>query len=230
MLKCSWSKAIGPSLLILLAACGSEAATSEAQGSADGGDPQAAVSGPQKRILAFGDSLFAGYGVGKENSYPAKLQNALRSRGTNAIVVNAGVSGDTTAAGRQRLAFTLNSQGVKPDLVILELGGNDLLRSLPPEETRENLDAMLAEIRGRDIDVLLMGMRSPPNFGAVFSSQFDDIYPELARKHDAELVPFFLESIYADASLFQNDRIHPTVEGLDELVADTVDDVEDALD
>lgn len=224
----NWSNSIWLVMTLLLAGCGSGSSADVA----DDGDPSGAevpVMGPPQRILAFGDSLFAGYGVGLENSYPAKLQNALRSRGTNAIIVNAGVSGDTTAAGRQRLAFTLDSQAVKPDLVILELGGNDFLRGLPPEETRANLDAMLAEIKARDIDVLLMGMRSPTNLGGMFAGKFDSIYPDLARKYDAELVPFFLEEIYTDPKLFQRDRIHPTVEGIEILVGDTVDEVEDAL-
>lgn len=229
MAMCYWSNGFALACALALAGCGGE---NSATGG-DDGDPAGAevpVMGPTQRVLAFGDSLFAGYGVGLANSYPAKLQSALRARGTNAIIVNAGVSGDTTAAGRQRLAFTLDSQAVKPDLVILELGGNDILRGLPPEETRANLDAMLAEISARDINVLLMGMRSPTNLGGVFGGKFDSIYPDLARKYDAELVPFFLEAIYTDPKLFQNDRIHPTVEGIEILVSDTVDEVEDALD
>lgn len=229
MAKRYWSNGIALACALALASCGNG---NSATGG-DDGDPAGAevpVMGPTLRVLAFGDSLFAGYGVGLENSYPAKLQNALRARGTNAIITNAGVSGDTTAAGRQRLAFTLDGQAVKPDLVILGLGGNDILRSLPPEETRANLDAMMQEITSRDIDVMLMGMRSPTNLGGVFGGKFDSIYPDLARKYDAELVPFFLEAIYTDRSLFQNDRIHPTVEGIELIVEDTVDEVEDALD
>ncbi len=229
MAKRIWSNATWLAMALALAGCGS--GNKGADG--DNGDPAGAevpIMGPQQRILAFGDSLFAGYGVGMENSYPAKLQNALRARGVNAIIVNAGVSGDTTAAGRQRLGFTLDSQTVKPDLVILELGGNDLLRSLPPEETRANLDAMVADIKERGIDVLLMGMRSPANLGGVFTTKFDSIYPDLARKYDVELVPFFLESIYTNPKLFQNDRIHPTEQGIEVLVGETVEEVEDALD
>ena len=228
MAKRCWSNGMALACALVLASCGSgNPATS-----GDDGDPVGAevpVMGPQQRILAFGDSLFAGYGVGLENSYPAKLQNALRARGTNAIIINAGVSGDTTAAGQQRLAFTLDSQAVKPDLVILGLGGNDILRGLPPEETRANLEAMMEEIKARDIDVMLMGMRSPTNLGGIFAGKFDSIYPDLARKYDAELVPFFLEPIYTDPKLFQRDRIHPTEEGIEIIVGDTVEEVEDAL-
>ncbi len=139
MAKRIWSKAMALAFVLmlapLLAACGSETSIDIA----DDGDPAGAevpVMGPQQRVLAFGDSLFAGYGVGLENSYPAKLQNALRARGTNAVIVNAGVSGDTSAAGLQRLKFTLDAQDSKPDLFILELGGNDLLRGLQPEDAR----------------------------------------------------------------------------------------------
>ena len=153
----------------------------------------------------------------------------MRGRGINARVIDAGVSGDTSAAGRQRLAFTLDAQKVKPDLVILELGGNDMLRGIQPDQTRANFEAMLEELRGREIPVLLMGMRSPPNYGAEYQQQFDSLYGELAREYGVGLVPFWLESIYEDQSLFLDDRIHPTAEGITELVEDTVDDVEAAL-
>lgn len=187
------------------------------------------VMGPERHILAFGNSLFAGYNVAPENAYPAKLQAALRARGINARVANAGVSGDTTAAGLQRLAFTLDAQREKPELVILELGGNDLLRSLSPEETRANLDKMLRELQRRDIPVVLFGMRAPPNLGEGFVSAYDDIYPELAEKYGAELVPFFLEPVYDRPDLIQQDRIHPTAKGIEALVSHTVDDVAAAL-
>lgn len=191
--------------------------------------PDIVVDGPERRILAFGDSLFAGYGLEEQQGYPEQLEDAMRGRGINARVIDAGVSGDTSAAGRQRLAFTLDAQRVKPDLVILELGGNDMLRGIQPEQTRANFEAMLEELRGREIPVLLMGMRSPPNYGEEYQQQFDSLYGELAREYDVALVPFWLESIYEDQSLFLDDRIHPTAEGITELVEDTVDDVEAAL-
>ncbi|MEX0342050.1 MAG: arylesterase, partial [Erythrobacter sp.] len=184
---------------------------------------------PERRILAFGDSLFAGYGLEEQQGYPEQLEDALRERGTNARVIDAGVSGDTSAAGRQRLAFTLDAQAVKPDLVILELGGNDMLRGIQPDQTRANFEAMLEELRDRGIPVLLMGMRSPPNYGPDYQRQFDGLYGDLAREYDVALVPFWLKSIYEDQSLFLEDRIHPTAEGIMALVGDTVDDVENAL-
>lgn len=187
------------------------------------------VSGPEVRILAFGDSLFAGYGVGKANSYPAQLESALRAEGRNVRIVNAGISGDTTAAGRQRLGFTLDAQKPAPDLVMLELGANDMLRALPPEETRANLTAMLDELRARGIPVLLMGMRAPPNFGPEFQRSFDRIYEELGRRPGVTLVPFWLEAIYRQPSLFQSDRLHPTAEGLGVLVGATKQAVSQAL-
>jgi acyl-CoA thioesterase-1 len=185
--------------------------------------------GPERRILAFGDSLFAGYGLQPGESYPARLEAALRARGVNARVINAGVSGDTTAAGWQRLAFTLDTQQVRPDLFILELGGNDLLRGLSPDETRANLARILAELKQRGIPVLVMGMRAPPNYGPDYQARFDAIYRELAREYGAALIPFWLEEIYREPELFQADRIHPTAQGIERLVAATIDAVERAL-
>jgi acyl-CoA thioesterase-1 len=187
------------------------------------------VMGPERVILAFGNSLFAGYGVGIENSYPAQLENALRASGVNAKIVNAGVSGDTTAAGLQRLAFTLDAQDTPPEMVLLELGGNDLLRNIAPSETRANLAAMIEEISSRGIKPVLYGMRAPPNYGPEFQSEFDGLYGELAEETDAELIPFWLESIYQRPELFQDDRIHPTRDGLGELVKATKGAVTTAL-
>lgn len=222
---------------VALAGCGSkndsavldDTATTAAAAKTRTPSVEREVTGPQRRILAFGDSLFAGYGIGQENSYPAQLQAALRSRGINAAVTNAAVSGETSGAGRQRLAFVLDSQEVKPDLVLLELGGNDMLRGLSPQETRANFDSMLGELNKRGIPAVLMGMRAPPNYGADYQRDFDAIYGDMAKKHGAALIPFWLESIYRDPKLFQNDRIHPTREGIAELVTDTVDEVEAAL-
>ncbi|MBO6527898.1 arylesterase [Erythrobacter sp.] len=217
-----------------LAACGNSGDVAEAPGTEIAGGEAAriteiVVEGPERRILAFGDSLFAGYGLEEQQGYPEQLEDAMRARGINARVIDAGVSGDTSAAGRQRLAFTLDAQAAKPDLVILELGGNDMLRGIQPDQTRANFEAMLEELRDREIPVLLMGMRSPPNYGEEYQRQFDALYGELAQQYDAALVPFWLESIYEDQSLFLDDRIHPTAEGITELVEDTVDDVEGAL-
>lgn len=187
------------------------------------------VAGPERRILAFGDSLFAGLGVGKENSYPAQLEAALRKDGVNARIINAGISGDTTAAGRQRLAFTLDANKPTPELVLVELGANDMLRAVSPAETRANLTAMLDELAKRRIPVLLMGMRAPPNYGPEYQRDFDAIYADLGKRPGVTLVPFWLETIYQRPELFQADRLHPTVEGLGVLVDATKRAVTDAL-
>lgn len=218
---------------VLLAACGPETpADDPAQAGAidpSGEEKIIPVMGERLDILAFGNSLFAGYGIGRENSYPAQLQAALRARGVNAQIANAGVSGDTTAAGLQRLNFTLDAQEQVPDLFILELGGNDLLRGLSPDETRSNLAAMLQELKQRKIPVLMMGMRAPPNYGPEYQAQFDALYADLAREYGAQLIPFWLEGIYQDQKLFQADRIHPTEEGIARLVETTVEQVAQAL-
>jgi len=222
---------------LALASCDDAAETAEAV-PASGAAPVAGeetvpptvpVMGEQVDIVAFGDSLFAGYNLDPRDAYPRKLEAALRARGINARIANAGVSGDTSAAGRNRLEFTLATQDEKPDLFILELGGNDLLRGISPAETRANFEAMLDTLQEGNVPVLLMGMRAPPNYGPQYQQQFDAMYRDLADEYDAELIPFWLEDIYQDPSLFQDDRIHPTVEGVEELVASTVEDVEEAL-
>lgn len=217
-------------LALALAACGEDAtAPEQAPAAASPLSEPSPVTGPERPILAFGDSLFAGYGLAEGESYPARLEAALREQGINAAVSNAGVSGDTTAAGRQRIAFVLDGLDAPPDLAIVELGGNDLLRGIPPSQTRENLAAILTELRERDVPVLLMGMRAPPNLGAAFVEEFDGLYRDLARQYGADLVPFFLAPVYARPELNQADRIHPTAAGIDALVATTVDEVAEAL-
>ncbi|MFM7350170.1 MAG: arylesterase [Erythrobacter sp.] len=223
------------SLALTLSACSGgtdEAAAPAAEVAEDGKPalPAIPVMGPERRIIAFGDSLFAGYGLDPRDAYPEKLEAALRAKGINAEVVNAGVSGDTTAAGLNRIEFTLASQKeTPPALFILELGGNDLLRGLSPDETKANLAKMLDVLKKAGVPVLLMGMRSPPNYGPEFQAKFDAIYRDLAREYDAALIPFWLEDIYREPSLIQADRIHPTADGVERLVASTLDEVEGAL-
>ena len=214
---------------LFLGACREEAPPAQPQQSAPPSGETRPISGPQVTILAFGDSLFAGYNVGEEESYPAVLEDTLRRQGINARVINAAVSGDTTQSGLRRIAFVLDNQPEPPDLAIVELGGNDLLRAIPPAETRDNLEQILAEFEQRGIPVLLMGMRAPPNLGEDFVGQFDSIYPELAEQYAAGLVPFFLEPVYDRPELIQPDRIHPTAPGIKALVAATADEVAEAL-
>ena len=180
-------------------------------------------------ILAFGDSLYAGYRLAPGEGYPPRLEAALNAAGIKARVVNAGVSGDTTAAARERLAFTLDHQKVKPSLVLVGLGGNDMLRGLPPTETRANLDAILTELDKRQIPAMLTGMLAAPNMGKDYVSAFNPIYPALAAKHKAPLVPFFLQAVIGNDKLLLDDHIHPTAEGVNRIVAATKDDVAKAL-
>lgn len=216
--------------LLLLTGCGSDQPAPEPTVSATDAPPDVPVMGREVPILAIGDSLFTGYGLENgQRGYPEMLEVALRARGINARIVNAGVSGDTTAGGSQRLAFALDGQATKPELVIISLGGNDMLRGLPPEETRANLDKMLAELKRRDIPVLLLGMLAAPNLGKDYARKFNPIYPALAEKYDVTLVPFFLRPLMDRPDLVQKDHIHPTETGIEALVAATVDEVAGAL-
>lgn len=219
-------------LALALAACGEEAAVAGAE--PDQADETVLeeplpVMGPERVILGFGDSLMAGYGVEEQQGYPEGLERALRGRGINARVIDAGVSGDTTDAGRQRIAFVLDNAGAEIDLAIIELGGNDMLRGIMPDQTLANLQAIIGEVQSRDIPVLLLGMRAPPNMGAQYVAQFDSIYSTLAADYGTALVPFFMEPVYDQPQLMQQDRIHPTAEGLELMVAATVDQVAAAL-
>lgn len=180
-------------------------------------------------VLAFGDSLYAGYGVQQNESFPAQLQALLNDQGLSVAVRGAGVSGDTTAAGRQRLAFVLDGLERTPDLVILGLGGNDMLRGLGPEETRANLDAMLTELDKRGIPVLLTGMVAAPNLGRDYAEAFNPIFPELAKKHGAVLYPFFLDGVVTDKALMLPDTIHPNAKGLERISKNIAPLVKDAL-
>jgi acyl-CoA thioesterase-1 len=170
-------------------------------------------------IVAFGDSLVAGLGLPEEQAFPARLEAALRDRGHDVTILNAGVSGDTTAAGLARLDWSI-PDGV--DGVIVELGANDMLRGVDPAQTRSNVDAILARLKERNIPVLLAGMRASPNLGPEYGARFDAIFPELAKKHDASLYPFFLEGVAARSSLNQPDGMHPNPQGVDTIVANFV--------
>lgn len=221
-----------PLLTLALAACGSEAPEAAAPPRAEANSTTNAelpVMGPERHILAFGDSLFAGYNVAKEDSYPAKLEAALRAQGINARVTNAGVSGDTSAAGAQRFAFTLKSLEKTPDLLILELGGNDLLRSISPEQTKANLREIITAAQSEGIDVLLMGMQAPPNMGAQYVEEFQAVYADLAKQYGLDFIPFWVEAVADKPELIQKDRVHPTEQGIEVLVGDTVDEVVAAL-
>lgn len=167
-------------------------------------------------VLAYGDSLTAGYGLGPKDGFTPQLQAWLAERlGLPVKVINAGVSGDTSSGGRARLEWTVAGlpKG-KADLVILELGGNDVLRGIDPKITLENMSVMIKFFQSKGMKILIAGMRSPPSYGPEYQSAFDTLYPDLARQHDAKLYPFFLEGVAMDKSLNQADGIHPTKEGI----------------
>lgn len=187
------------------------------------------LSGPERFILAFGDSLFAGYNLGEGEGYPEMLEKNLRAEDVNIRVADAAVTGDTTAAGLQRFAFVLDSQPQVPEMVIVELGGNDMLRGLPPEETRANISAILTILQERNIPAMLMGMQAPPNFGEDYVGAFDAIYPDLAAQFGADLYPSFLLPVYGQEGLMLEDRLHPSAKGVELLVAETKSHVLDAL-
>ncbi len=180
-------------------------------------------------ILAFGDSLTAGYQLDPGLGFTPQLQAALRRHGIAAQVADGGVSGDTSAAGRARLAWTLDGLGDKPDLVIVELGANDMLRSLDPAETERNLDAILAELRRRDIPVLLAGMRAARNADPAFIRRFEAIFPALAARHRTAFYPFFLDGVAAVEGMTLPDGMHPNFRGVKEIVARIVAPVKTAL-
>jgi acyl-CoA thioesterase I len=182
-----------------------------------------------KLVVAFGDSLSAGYGLKPTESFPVQLEASLRRGGTAARVYNAGVSGDTTAQGRARLAFVLNSLKAKPDLVILQLGGNDMLRAIDPSQTEANLSAILTELKKRQIPVLLAGMLAAPNLGKAYQTRFDAVYPKLARQYGAKLYPFFLNGVTGNRALLLKDGIHPTAKGVGVVVAGILPQVKGAL-
>lgn len=216
-----------PLLALILAACSQSAPTPEAPNAQASTSLQIPADAPV--ILAFGDSLYAGYRLAPGQGYPPRLEAALGASGVQARVVNAGVSGDTTAAARARLAFTLDNQKVKPALVMVGLGGNDMLRGLPPAETRANLDAILTELEQRQIPAMLTGMLAAPNMGQDYVSAFNPIFPALAAKHKAPLIPFFLQAVIGNEALMLDDHIHPNPEGVNKIVAATQDEVAKAL-
>ncbi len=171
----------------------------------------AAPAGAQERVIvAFGDSLTAGLGVAAEQSYPALLAARLRAEGYPYRVVNAGVSGDTTAGGLRRVDWALR---LGPEVVILELGANDALRGQDLDTVRSNLHQLVERFQSAGVRVLIAGMRLPPNYGAGYGAAFQRLYEEVARKRGAALMPFFLDGVAGDPRLNQPDGIHPTADG-----------------
>jgi acyl-CoA thioesterase-1 len=174
-----------------------------------------ACAGPEIHILAFGDSLTAGYNLPPSKSFAAQLEERVLSQGRKVRVTNAGLSGDTTSGGRTRLAWSLQD---KPDLIILELGANDGLRGLDPTSMRENLDAMIQECLDTGARVILAGMRAPVNWGEAYRKEFEKVFPELAQKYGLPLYPFFLEGVITNPALLLEDGLHPNANGVERIV------------
>lgn len=195
-------------------------------GSVAGASPACAAD---RLIWALGDSLTAGYGLPPSEGFTVRLEQALRGRGIPATVRNGGIAGDTAAQGRARLAWGLRGLGVKPDLVIVELGANDMLRGLPPAQTEKNLDLILAELKRRGLRVLVVGMKAAPNLGEDYQRPFEAVYPRLARKYGDRLYPFFLAGVAGKPALIQGDGRHPNARGVDVIVERIVPAVQAGL-
>ena len=178
------------------------------------------------KIVAFGDSLTAGYGLQAKDAFPAKLERALQAKGMRVEIENAGVSGDTSSGGLSRLEWSI-PEGT--DAVILELGANDMLRGVDPSVTKKSLDAILAKLKERNIVVLLCGMRAAPNLGTHFADAFDKLYEELAKKYDTVFYPFFLDGVATQAVLAQRDGIHPNAAGVDQIVTNILPKAEELI-
>jgi acyl-CoA thioesterase-1 len=191
------------SLLVLLVLCLVPAPISQTRG-------QTAPAGPPVRIVVLGDSLAAGLGVKPEQSFPSRLEAALKAQGRNVAVLNQGVSGDTTAGGVDRIDWLL---GDKPDIVLIELGANDALRGLDPALAERNLSSMIEKLKAAGVTVWLAGMVAPRNFGADYVTRFDGLYKRLADKYQVPLYPFILDGVAQDPALNQPDGLHPNVKG-----------------
>ena len=178
-------------------------------------------------LLALGDSLIAGYGLQPSDAFPVKLEAALKARGHDVKVINAGVAGDTALDGASRLDWALSKE---VDAVIVEFGANDALRGLPVPQAEQALDQLLGNLAERKLPVLLAGMRAPPNLGPDYQAAFDGMYPRLAAKHGTLLYPFFLDGVAAEVKLNQADGMHPNPAGVDVIVSRILPDVERLLD
>ena len=177
-------------------------------------------------IVAFGNSLTAGFGLTRGQAFPAQLEQALRARGQEVKVVNAGVSGDTAAAGLARLDWSMPADA---SAVIIELGANDALQGLDPEATKATLETIIAQVQARGLPILLAGMEAPRNMGKDYVEAFDAIYPDLARRYDLILYPFFLDGVALDNGLTLDDGLHPNAQGVARIVKGILPKVEELL-
>jgi acyl-CoA thioesterase-1 len=216
-MHCSWilSKLFYCLCLFLIFLCGYDRNIASAAPSTSAAPPRegmgsSSISAERPSIVAFGDSLTAGLGVRQDESYPARLQRKLDAAGYAYRVVNAGVSGETTAGGARRVSWILKN---KPVIVILELGGNDGLRGLSLQETKTNLERIIQQLQQASVTVVLAGMKLPPNYGKDYTDGFESLYQALAKQYRLTLIPFFLDGVAGSSSLNQADGIHPTGEG-----------------
>ena len=207
-------------LMVALMTAGPVLAQAQVQAQA-----QVPATAPVKpvKMAVLGDSLSAGFGLSASAAFPARLQKALDDKGIKVDMINAGVSGDTSSGGRDRLDWSI-PEGT--EAVILELGANDALRGIDPAVTRAALSDILTQLKARKIAVLMCGMLAPPNYGSEYAARFNAIYPELSKSFGVPLYPFFLEGVAADAKLNQADGLHPTAEGIDVIVKNILPMVE----
>lgn len=184
------------------------------------------ASADQIRVVAFGDSLMAGYRLAPGEAFPEKLEDMLKARGHDVVITNAGVSGDTTSGGLERLDWSVPDD---TDIVLLGLGANDMLRGISPELTEHNLTAMIERLIDRDIDVVLIGMVAAPNLGTDYRQSFDSIYPGLAERYALPLLPFFLDGVITQSGLLLDDGMHPNAAGVDRMVENLLPLIEPIL-
>ncbi|MCM8570431.1 arylesterase [Gramella jeungdoensis] len=199
-------------LLVFLSSCGNAEKKKEEKSGEENVIEEKAREEDRRVILFFGNSLTAGYGLEPDEAFPALIQNKIDSLDLNYEVVNAGLSGETTASGKNRVEWVLNQE---VDVFVLELGANDGLRGIPLEETRRNLQEIIDTVKEKnpEAEIVLAGMQIPPNMGTEYTSEFRNIFPELAKENDILLIPFLLEGVAGIPELNQGDGIHPTVEG-----------------
>jgi acyl-CoA thioesterase-1 len=209
-------------LVLMVALMTTQTAFSQALVQAPAQAPAAAATKPIKMVV-LGDSLSAGLGLSASAAFPERLKKALKAKGIEVDMINAGVSGDTSSGGRDRLDWSV-PEGT--EAVILELGANDALRGIDPKLTASALSDILTRLKARGVAVLLCGMVAPPNYGSDYSARFNAIYPELAKSFAVPLYPFFLDGVAADAKLNQADGMHPTPEGVDIIVKNILPSVE----
>jgi acyl-CoA thioesterase-1 len=196
---------------IFFSACGISTAENPANINAAKKQPPVHVLSGKPKIIAFGDSLTAGFGLAEKESYPYLLQEKLNADGYGYEVVNAGVSGDTSLGGLERIDWVLEMENV--EVLVLELGANDLLRGVPVARMKENLDKIIRKAKAKNVKVLLCGMLAPPSVGAQYQRDYTNAFPDLASEHKVEFLPFILERIALDKNLNQADGIHPNAEG-----------------